>query len=625
VIFSSPSITFGAGFPGAEDIGGIGGLFSLPKTAMGDPYGRRIEEFTGGDRFVEVATSGYKTVSRGPLPANLVLGKRGSRSAVGTPLSEAWSEWPRDTISNKSIFSYLVDSGGTNAFSRFVRDWYKSSCAIVYYSESGEPKLIGTGGYVDGSSWVGVDRGEGVVTTARHNFEGLSVQYLYVRFFDYSVETVEGYPGWLRVRESFIDVPVVGKQIAEGGLDAGILRLLSISRGHRRQYTQMITPSIEGYEDDRRTIPAGQYAMFHFAGTRHLVSVGHVYSPPMGSWLSSDVRIEAGPGASGAVLLQQIGRSVSSEGISVYRHTDNFGIGVSIQRRIIPYARFTRPGVLDDGITAPYRRNPSFRVIPPLSLEEDGYEFLRWRTERHVSRRTGMDARGRTVSLFGHPRHDAYALDDPDTMSNHHIIPIDHLLYLWEYVFDDRLDEDTLSRIGSETAFLFPRASRATFNREYQRRVREEIDTRYGVMKRLLQSLSPEGREDKTWFAWSWWNLFKGPKGTYREDDPAKDGSYDFSEKVKPLEFDKRLWSIIKDLDVAIKALIQASKSTFGKERDVLVAEGRVQRILAALSEAWAGVREQRVHPYKKGEWALTGRSAGRATTKHPLYVLRKG
>lgn len=589
---------------------------------------RTIGEFTGGEYFYTYPTQArVPTISEGPLPFNF-----SKFSSLNAPLSEVHNDWPE--ISNGSIFPYLIEESSSDSFCRFVKNTYKTSCAVICYKENNVPFVIGSGGYVDGS-WIRLN--EGVVSTARHNFQGRDITQLYVRFYNYEVRKIYR-NRLLHVTENYIDVPVRQAMIARNGFDAGILCLHDFPEDLRRKYTHMVSPAI--YTDDFATMPDGKYALFHFAGGHHLISVGHIFSPPMGSWINSNVGIEAGDGASGAVMLQKNFRT-AAHGISVYRHVNNSGVGRYVERRVIPFSQFNQQAI-GDCISAPYQ-DGNFIVRSALSLASDGYEFLRWMNCKHIDRRHIYDESGRKKPIFEHPDDPEYYLPDPGNMSNHHIIPIDHLLFLWEYVHNDTLDEFTASEIirsvdkqkvqedvnnairaeqykqGYDkkkrendarlrhTDGVFKDEYKERINAEYNKRIKiiyvERVKKRYHPLKKLIKNLTPVC-PDKTWFAWSWWNLFKGPK--MREDDPSRD-RIDKSEKNMPLNFNSNLWRAVKNLDASIKKLIIQSQSR--NIKNILMAEDEIKKNLSLLENVWE--KPRKIHPYDDREWLVVGKTPG--------------
>jgi hypothetical protein len=582
---------------------------------------RNVGEFTGGKYFYsDQAQSMVPTVSEGAMLSNSM-----GYSSFGSPLSEG-NGWP-EKINNQGIFPYLLKERASDSFCAFVQRTYKTSCAVVEYTEGNVPFVIGSGGYLDGR-WLGIN--EGVVATARHNFQGRDVTRLYVRFYNYKVSKTEN-PRLSQVEESYIDVPVIAAIEATNGLDAGILRLRPIPEELQHKYTKMVPPTTNGYGDGFATMPEGKYALFHFAGGHHLISVGHIYTPPIGAWINSNIGIEGGDGASGAMFLQENPGHLDAHGISIYRHVDDWGAGRRPERRAIPFARFQETArTITDRIAAPYSDDPNFVIPVALTPTSDGYEFLRWRDYTHISRRHG--------GAFNHPADPMYDLADPDNMSNHHIIPIDHLIWLWEYFFDGRLDEVTASAIRSsvdkeeircaynqshpvDVGLAFQGKEQQTYKDANEReidilyaqtvtaRYQQALNDRYARAQELIEGLTPGGVRDKTQFAWLWWNLFKGPNS--RADDPAHDGTRDYSEKHGPLSFEyskKELWSAVKDLDRSIKELKKVSQSS--NVALILQAEGEISEFLTRLDNIWE-TQDKRIHPYDLNDWVLVGKTPG--------------
>lgn len=589
--------------------------FISPSLAAQNTDLRNIGEFTGGeysyrDRNLPVAS----TISEGVEPYDCSAGD----CTFGAPLSEVYNDWP-EKIDNHGIFPYLLKERSSNSFCSFVQNTYKSSCAVIGYTDDDVPFVIGSGGYIDGNL-LGFDGG--VVATARHNFNGRDLKRLYVRFYNYEVSKDEN-SEFLQVKEDYIDVPVIETRNATNGLDAGILRLYNMSGELCQKYTKMITPTIDGYADRFATMPEGKYALFHFASGHHLISVGHINAPPMGAWMNSNIGIEGGDGASGSMFLQEnFGQlQLGAHGVSIYRHVEDGCTWRRPERRAIPFARFFElPRTLTDLIAAPYANNPNFKVPVTSTVFSDGYEFLRWRDCSHIGRR------------HDHPVDPMYNLDDLINMSNHHIIPIDHLIWLWEYVHNGRLDEETTTTIkdsvdiddvkkqfrkvnaeDEELAFI-DKAYKDEYKRRFKahckyiidQNLQEEVKTRYESLKQLINILTPTGVQDQNLFSWAWWNLFKGPNS--RSDDPASDGTGDYSEKQKPLSFDQSLWSAVKKLDTSIKELKKASQSS--KSKDIITAEKKTEVVLKNLYDVWIK-KEQIIHPYTEDDWSWVRKAAG--------------
>ncbi|CAO5680881.1 MAG: hypothetical protein HEEMFOPI_01405 [Holosporales bacterium] len=610
--------------------------FISPSWASQNDDLRDVGEFTGGEYcYPDHAHSMVPTASEGFMTANAM-----EYSALGAPLSED-NGWP-EKIDNQGIFPYLVQ-GRSDPFCAFVQDTYKYSCAVIEYTDDDVPLVIGSGGYLYGELF-GID--EGVVATARHNFQGKNITRLYVRFYNYEVNKDQK-QGFLHVKESYIDVPVVRTVEATNGLDAGVLCLKKIPPNLCSSYTRMISPATAGYADGFACMPEGKYALFHFAGGHHLVSVGHIYAPPMGTWISSNIRIEGGNGASGAMFLQKnIG--LEAHGISIYRYVED----CSEKRRAIPFSRFFASArTITDSITAPYAHDPNFVVPVAPTLASDGYEFLRWRDCTHIGRRHG--------GAFNHPADPMYDLENSDNMSNHHIIPIDHLIWLFEYFCDERLDEATADDIKKSVnkdeirqQFNAQNADDARLafqDKAYKRDAEQKIEKlhtqavtasrkkalndRYAHVQKLIDGLTPGGVRDKTQFAWAWWNLFKGPN--CRADDPAHDGTGDYSEKHAPLSFEQgkaALWLAVKGLDNSIKSLKKASQ--LNDYARISKVEKEVEDSFNKLANVWKNQDPHpQIHPYNSNEWIKLGKTPGGQYTdkdghkkrreKKDLYILK--
>lgn len=529
---------------------------TLAKTGIGIIEQRRW-------RLVERDEHNFPVISDGIKPYSIVHSS--SRSTLSmTPVSEAYNNWPQ-RLPNASLFPFLLSVDADTPypeFSSFVQDYYKSSCAIVYYPEVGEQQIVGSGAYV----------ADNLVATARHNFNHLDPSRLYVRFFHYEVKPAHSIR-WLSVREDFIDVPVVSGFIAREGLDAGYLKLWPISNKLSHKYVREIPPETKDYTDDFRTLPDGNYAMFHFAGGNHLLSVGHVSAPSRGAWIHNNISIEAGPGASGAAIIQKKFSHVSSHGISIYRMISR----ILPERRVIPFARFAGPGVISDPIAAPYKTaGSSIKMV--TSHLDDGYEFLSWSVRLHAGRRANKPAGA------------VYEVTD-ENHSVHHIIPCFDLLFMWDYL-DPRGDNNFYGYedFRDVLKFLSPLSLR---------------DDGRPIMEGDRKT--PRREFTRTHFAWSWWNLFKGWKGDLRFDDP-KDGSEtgDRSEKVRPLRFNPELWGAVKELYEAIQLLKMPPYNNKKKEENLLAKLKHVNSIWQGMNKL-VGSREiyPKIHEFDSEEWKV--------------------
>lgn len=593
----------------------------LPKIVLGaledlpiDQYGRSVKECTENCYLADSSLIPTRVITRDPLPANLVLGDSfGTRRrsyVTMTPVSEVHSDYASmPSIGNHSIFDYLESSRSDN-FSRFVRTYYKSSCAILYDSYRGPKKIIGTGTFIDGSTWRW--SGEGIVATARHITEGLTPGQLWVRFFHYDVKLSSRRPGKLIVTEHHMDVPVIEKYSAWGGLDAGVLRLIPVSDENQKKYMQRIPISLTRRNSLVSSLPPGKFVMFHFAGTPHQVSIGHVYRPSRGAYLHDNVGIEAGSGASGAAILHQGLSRPTALGINIYRITSR----TDVQRRVIPFSRFTNPEGINNRISAPYLYDPRFRVIPPEAYNRDGYEFLQWQFPGHLRRVDTLGGALYRDKVYGVlPNH-----------SKHHIIPIPDLLYLWNYLNEDG-DLNPIPPDGGGRYYQFRETIKGLSPLWF------DAYGKLGFVARLESRVSTLRRQfDRTYFAWSWWNLFKGWNSDYRQDDPSDHledspdrfiGS-DTSEKKKPLSFDSDLWDHVKNLGKIVREL----KRLPGRKD---LTERRLLKALISLKEWWMSkhkvtinprgsitIEYPPVHNYNPGDWEGVGYREG-----HRVYKLK--
>lgn len=575
-------------------------------------------ERVDNEYFYDRVEDGVGVVAEAPRPLSISR----TRKLVGAPIT-VYNDWP-DRLDNQSLFSWLFRSPRAEyrGFVEFVKGWSKSACAIVFYPPAGasDPKIIGTG------SLINVN----IVATARHNYNGLDLARIYVRFFDYSLE-VDPVSRRSVIKEHYLDIPILRVHNAAEGLDAGYVTIAELEDERLfHRFARVLPKFDEAFTGSR--LPSGHYAMFHFAYGRPMVSIGQIEISRFYSYrLDELIQIQAGPGASGAAIIYQGFGKTYSGGLSVYRVHDGW-----VDRRVIPFVAFRAPAVVPiDEIIAPYKYNPDFRAFYSSALTESGYEFLRW----------NLAAQGQRPN---HPVSPAYNV--LANHSNHHIIPIGDLLYLWDYC--DHLDHGTLNqirdRVNGEVAqrsreeitalrgdirgnyrdepqrFVAGQAEikeRLARFKERRRRelVSEVLNGLYGAIKRILIRLTPGNRNDKTWFAWSFWNLFKGWEKDYRDDDPAALSCPDFSEQVRPETLDPRLWSCIKDRREGLYRRIQELKTVTRNQ----VAEDNLHRSLVALDCVWSerGRRDQCIqciHPYNASEWEPVGRRSG-----HDIYIVK--
>lgn len=532
--------------------------------------------------------------------------------SFGAPLT-VFNGWP-EKLSNAGIFPYLIkhpsiESSKYGEFCDFVTEWYKTTCAIVYYSSDGDSKIIGTGSLIR----------KNLVATARHNFENIPRERLFVRFFNYGVQSTRN-PNYLKIHENYLDVPVAHKYRAQNGLDAGCLRISALQDKNLLSIYARILPIQKDLFDG--PLSEGQYAMFHFSGGRPQISLGEIERSGSESNLHDEISIQAGPGASGAAVIQKCFDRVIGGGTSIYRIVNDG----CVDRRIINFSRFhgAQNGAIDK-ISAPYFYDSNFQVMPSEVLEESGYEFLRWRDDTHIGRRGANGGASK-------PRFSVYNVDLNHTA--HHIIPIDDMLYLWEYLH--HLDEETRIEIRNQINSdarkfakkqkrrLGPQEIESAKNR-FAQLCNEKIRTRYHGFHVVLADLCPsfyddhEKKElkDKSGFAWSLWNLFKGWNLEHRADDPTRVAAElhlpDFSEKTRPNGFDTDLWRCIKSLNEQIQIL---KKSRVRAEAD----ERQLYQSLCALRGTWLSFTEsnQVIYGFDPDEWIVMGRKNG-----HDIYKVK--
>ena len=525
----------------------------------------------------------------------------------GSTISEVDNNWPND-LANASLFPYLIEGSDVSdiylEFCAFVQKYYKSSCAIVYYPENGYPKIIGSGSLIK----------ESRVATARHVFEGVDLSRLYARFFDYAVTNTTR-SDCLRVIENYIDIPVVSPIRAASGLDAGYLDLVNIPRELVSRFMRILPTTSGQYTDGFTTLPPGYYAMFHFAGGKHLLSTGHVKSLSFGSFLHNNINIDAGTGASGAAIIQKNFERIASHGISIYRNILNDMGERRVERRIIPFERFSNAGAINDYISAPYV-DPSFCIVPPTSLEESGYEFLKWHWS--FSSEGGAN-RPNSVIYDLSPQY-------PDQHSNHHIIPRGDLWFLWEY-FATSARKQVEETVKSEVLEAKRKGKSIKFDKTA--RINELLaqeERRYASIRHTLNQLSPEWPTPRDHqarrFAWSYWNLFKGWKGEFRLDDPVRDG-FDRSEKRKPKNFNKRLWESLKSQNVGLYDCIQALRAASKRGLTSPYILENLENALNNIYSAWASFQKSNrtIYIFDEDEWEEVGYLAH--PTDHTLYKLK--
>lgn len=517
-----------------------------------------------------------------------------------------YNNWPQ--LSNTAIFPYLMTPDGSDPhaeFYSFVQQWYQSSCAIIYRSSDIDSKVIGTGTLVSDTR----------IVTARHNFNNIQINQLYVRFFKYGVQPKPD--NWLEIQEHYLDVPVVKTYTAKEGLDAGQLEIPTFEGGDLSKYAKVLPCNNKLFDN----LSPGHYAMFHFAGGKPQISTGEVKETLVGASLHDAITIQAGPGASGAAIIYKAFENVAGGGISIYRMIDNG----CVERRILSFSLIQNPfSGFKNEISYPYHSNPDFYVIPSHALTESGYEFLRWRDEAHGKRR-GFDGRN-----FPKPGFDVYRVQEHH--SAHHIIPIDDMIYLWEYLHE--LDEDTSWKIRQqviEEAKVFGQQNhdqQLDRNLRYTQLYQDSVNQQYGRFHRILDALYPSFYDNyrqvqlnhRNGFAWSLWNLFEGWNGNFRVDDPTaivvvRNRSRDYSEQTRPQGFSIELWNSIKGLYEQIQHL----KSAW--EPDTTMEE-QLYQVMNGLVTAWNRLHERarrNIYPFNLNEWVSVGRKDG-----HAIYRIRQ-
>lgn len=542
----------------------------------------------------QIKSHDFPIIHEDPLPASFY--GFGGKTPLGFPLTNH-NNWP-EKLSNASIFPYLarhpsVNPGRYDEVCAFVNDWYQSSCAIVYSSSTGT-EIVGSGSLV----------GNGLVSTARHNFEHIPAHHLFARFFRYSVVPTP-YVGVLWVQEHYLDVPVMSTYRAINGLDAGCLGLPFLDPKLFSQYARVLpiqASATDGF------LSSGEYGMFHFAGGSHQISVGEVRPCTWGSWLHNDIAVQGGPGSSGAVVIGKWLGRVQGCGVSIYRQVQH-DWGTSVERRLISFAHFTNVGATLDPISAPYYYSPHFYVSSTNPFSESGYEFLRWKL---AYTREGND----------HPNLPMFAHTEANH-SNHHIIPRGDLLYLWNYAHDVPTFQPIMDRLRGAIDIQVTKESLVAKKKEAPFNAKQRADALYdqhlavyGRLRRCISGLyitfyDCHGRyqvmNESIGFYWAGWNLFKGWNEHYRSDDPLHDGE-DRSEKTKPKGFNKGLWSCLKDPKTGLYQRIQELKqATLKGVPDV--------GLLLQIEQSLLGIRElldknsalKLPHPYNLAEWEPRG------------------
>ncbi len=256
--------------------------------------------------------------------------------------------------------------------------------------------------------------------------------------------------------------------------------------------------------------------------------------------------------------------------------------------------------------------------------------YIKWRPEQQGGPR------------IEHPEGGEYKLEDKTTHSNHHIIPIADLEYVWDYFYklEDTVDQ-TLKKIAKLNTKKLSKRDENALNsnvkdypiedrkhiwtqgrdsvkqklgrkteEEYQKIYALELKSQYGEIHGLMAALCQPNNNEKTFFVWAWWNLFKGWKKTYRVDDPS-DGvgvhCRDYSEKTKPKNFPPNIWICLKNTETGLYQCIQNLKRT--KFPELKKAENELKNSLQALAYEWRkrGEKGQKIHPFIQSEWQKVG------------------
>ena len=166
----------------------------------------------------------FPVILENPIPFS-------SSSSIGAPVT-VFNEWP-EKLNNASIFPYLLPhklGAPHKEFYDFVKEWYQSSCAIICRVSPTDNKIIGSGSLISQTD----------IATARHNFENIPQNQLYVRFFRYLTAETRN-PNLLHIEEHFLDIPVINHYKAQSGLDAGYLQIPRIQdEALFNQYTRVL-------------------------------------------------------------------------------------------------------------------------------------------------------------------------------------------------------------------------------------------------------------------------------------------------------------------------------------------------------------------------------------------------
>lgn len=527
----------------------------------------------------------------------------------GTPLS-ALNRWP-EKCDNANIFEFFFEPPASSPykdFYQFVRQHYQCSCAIVVENSMGMRKISGSGGLTHYNQRL-------QVVTARHVVEHVANENIFVRFFRYKVGELAGRDC---IIESSIDLPVLDKVIASEGVDGCYLTFAEpVDENLFAQHTCLV----EGYNTAvMQSLPAGRYALFHFAYGQHLISLGEIKTTKY-LHLHDNIRIQAGSGASGAMLLHHVdGSPTKSRGISIYRfRKDGY-----CDNRLLAYQTFVQARAIDD-ITAPFRIGIEASDIRQHDFEQAGYEYVDW--ERYLA--GGGVAREESPGL---PMYGVLA-----NHSNHHILPIRYLQYLWDYFhlnydrgngdefqipYARRLREVDSDKIYKEAVDvcrinpglfscdkLVAEKTAALFKKRYAKTSK--------VLDNLCWPLAPSGDN----LAWANWNLFKGWNRTIRGgEDPG-----DKPEPNKPPTFDVNLWGYIDKLKLALLDLSAINsrnrQRNVREEKACSEALRKLQHYVQSSADFQRKVREQGhfIHLYSVADWDKQGHKNG-----HEIWHVKK-
>ena len=144
---------------------------SSPERQESSSLTQRSERIIAKNTYLwKIVPYSYSPIAEPPRPYE------GTSGLSYAPLS-IYNNWPEpQEVRNRSIFEFLLphDANTPNSeFYQFVKDWHQCACAIIYKRDIGDPSIIGSGVLVSDDS----------VITARHNFNNIPLERLFVRFF----------------------------------------------------------------------------------------------------------------------------------------------------------------------------------------------------------------------------------------------------------------------------------------------------------------------------------------------------------------------------------------------------------------------------------------------------------